>query len=208
MSRIFKRENESTPPTTDKTSNKTSTTGKVSSTSNTNNTSDTNNISMKVSSTNNSRSRTNNLANILHDVSDSDASGKNIESHIESLAPSRGGGRKLFTRSDSRPGQLGQPRHPRARTRQTILPDILATESIETMLNRIEFDLSNLSYTEQLGGFSVTETEPLVELVSLPGSELAQQSDIIPINSINNSNNGSDAIMQEIDMLIYKIQSE
>jgi hypothetical protein len=202
MSRIFKRENESTPPTTDKTSNKTSTTGKVSSTSNTNNTSDMNNISMKVSSTDNSRSLTNSLANILHDVSDSDASGKNIESHIESLAPSRGGGRKLFTRSD------GQPRHPRARTRQTILPDILATESIETMLNRIEFDLSNLSYTEQLGGFSVTETEPLVEPVSLPGSELVQQSDIIPINPINNSNNGSDAIMQEIDMLIYKIQSE
>ena len=178
------------------------------------------------------------LDNILLDVSDDSSVGqhsanrsssKNRSDRLKSsshIAKSKGGGatermsghthdmRRSHNQSYTQPSHE-QPSYRQAyHARPNILPDVLATESIESMLSRIETNLFNVQAIPNLdpivmaGGSNVHQTvshqtmshtmsdEPIISNRSERGSEYGMT------DQINNS------IIQEIDMLVDKIESE
>lgn len=151
------------------------------------------------------------LDNILNDITDSSDSSKspmrggsqvrsNVESNVESKFESTGKTARYFKQATNH----YDPK-PKSKTRTTILPDILATETIEAMLHGIEehLSLNDMSYIFTMNGGS-NNTDSTMSTHSEPTIEPSIESIIEPTmtENINNS------LVHEIDVLVDKITSE
>jgi hypothetical protein len=155
------------------------------------------------------------LDNILLDVSDDSSVGHSSANRTSSRHRSHKSEHHVKSKRESEV-QYGASRYRHElsyHTRPTILPNVLATESIESMLSKIETNLFNVQAMPNLdplgmsdraiiGGSDAHQTETTVSQQPVMSNPSERGIEYGLTDQINNS------LIQEIDMLVDKITSE
>jgi hypothetical protein len=156
------------------------------------------------------------LDNILNDISDESGvkSSSKLRSNILPNATSN-------AVTNMKGGKYNRPhrvdRYPqRNYAKPTILPDVLATESIESMLSRIEnslFQFDTLAQTNSqvdnqidMTGGNLNDTAAHHSESSIASTHLTHST--VPVTEFGLTDKLNNSLIQEIDMLVTKIQSE